>query len=94
MGNEYENHAWFVGYAPADDPRVAVAVLVEHGGHGGSFAGPLARRVIAAALTEPQPRVANPNKSPVAGATVPATLGGAVAGEGACSPFSFFCFET
>ena len=58
VGNRYENHAWFVAYAPADDPRVAVAVLVEHGGHGGSVAGPLARRVIAAALTERQPRVA------------------------------------
>ena len=58
VGNRYENHAWFVGYAPADNPRVAVAVLVEHGGHGGSFAGPLARRVIAAALTERPPRVA------------------------------------
>ena len=58
VGNKYENHAWFVGYAPADNPRVAVAVLVEHGGHGGSFAGPLARRVIAAALTERQPLVA------------------------------------
>ncbi|MCL4503525.1 MAG: penicillin-binding protein 2 [Deltaproteobacteria bacterium] len=56
-GHRYENHAWFVGYAPADNPRVAVAVIVEHGGHGGSAAGPLARQVIAAALTE-RPRVA------------------------------------
>ncbi len=55
---KYENHAWFVGYAPAADPRVAVAVLVEHGGHGGTDAGPLARRIIAAAFREPQPRVA------------------------------------
>jgi penicillin-binding protein 2 len=49
-----EDHAWFVAYAPADDPRVAVAVLVEHGGHGGEDAAPLARRVIAAGLAEPQ----------------------------------------
>jgi cell division protein FtsI/penicillin-binding protein 2 len=37
---------------------VAVAVLVEHGGHGGTDAGPLARRVIAAAFPEHEPRVA------------------------------------
>jgi penicillin-binding protein 2 len=55
---KYENHAWFVAYAPADDPRIAVAVIVEHGGHGGSAAAPLAKRVIAAALSEPQSRVA------------------------------------
>jgi penicillin-binding protein 2 len=49
-----EDHAWFVAYAPADDPRVAVAVLVEHGGHGGSQAAPLARRIIATAMSEPR----------------------------------------
>jgi penicillin-binding protein 2 len=58
VGNRFENHAWFVAYAPAASPQVAVAVLVEHGGHGGSAAGPLARRVIAASLPENQPRVA------------------------------------
>jgi penicillin-binding protein 2 len=47
-----EDHAWFVAYAPAEDPRVAVAVLVEHGGHGGSAAAPLARRVIVSAMSE------------------------------------------
>jgi penicillin-binding protein 2 len=56
-GHKYENHAWFVAYAPADNPQVAVAVIVEHGGHGGSTAGPLARRVIHAGL-ERQPRLA------------------------------------
>jgi penicillin-binding protein 2 len=49
-----EDHAWFVAYAPAADPRVAVAVLVEHGGHGGSQAAPLARRIIATAMSEPR----------------------------------------
>ncbi len=40
------DHAWFVAYAPADNPRIAIAVLVEHGGHGGSVAAPIAKRVI------------------------------------------------
>ncbi len=49
-----EDHAWFVAYAPAGDPRLAVTVLVEHGGHGGEDAAPLARRIIAAGLSEPR----------------------------------------
>lgn len=40
------DHAWFVSYAPAQNPKIAVVVLVEHGGHGGSAAAPLAKKVI------------------------------------------------
>lgn len=40
------DHAWFVSYAPAEEPEIAVVVLVEHGGHGGSAAAPLAKKVI------------------------------------------------
>ena len=40
------DHAWFVAVAPADSPRIAVAVLIEHGGHGGSAAAPVARKMI------------------------------------------------
>ncbi|HHW14200.1 MAG TPA: hypothetical protein GXX28_04605, partial [Firmicutes bacterium] len=43
-------HAWFMGFAPAEAPRVAVAVVVENGGLGGRVAAPVARRVIEAAL--------------------------------------------
>jgi peptidoglycan glycosyltransferase len=43
-------HAWFVGFAPADDPRVAVAVLIEHGGTGGGAAAPIARDIMAELL--------------------------------------------
>ena len=39
-------HAWFVAYAPSVDPQIAVAVLVEHGGHGSSAAAPIAREII------------------------------------------------
>jgi penicillin-binding protein 2 len=40
------DHAWFVSYAPAQNPQIAVVVLVEHGGHGGDAAAPLAKKVI------------------------------------------------
>lgn len=39
-------HAWFVAYAPSADPQIAVAVIVEHGEHGSSSAGPIAREMI------------------------------------------------
>jgi peptidoglycan glycosyltransferase len=45
-----EPHAWFAGFAPAEDPQVVVAVVVENGGTGGSVAAPITRAVIAAAL--------------------------------------------
>jgi penicillin-binding protein 2 len=40
-------HGWFVGFAPDDRPRIALAVLVEHGGSGGEAAAPVARRILA-----------------------------------------------
>lgn len=43
---EYRDHAWFVAYAPAEAPEIVVVVLVEHGGHGGTAAAPLAREVM------------------------------------------------
>ena len=48
----YQNHAWFVAFAPVEEPEIVVAVLVEHGGGGGAVAAPLARRVIAAYFPE------------------------------------------
>lgn len=44
------DHAWFVGYAPADNPQIVVAALVEHGGHGASVASPLVQKIILAYL--------------------------------------------
>ncbi len=45
-GYETGDHAWFVGFAPAGRPRIAIAVLVEHGGHGGDVAAPVAMEII------------------------------------------------
>jgi penicillin-binding protein 2 len=42
---EQNDHAWFVGFAPAGNPRIAFAVLVEHGGHGGEIAAPIAMEI-------------------------------------------------
>jgi penicillin-binding protein 2 len=40
------DHAWFIAYAPAEKPQIALAVLVENGGHGGGTAAPIARKVM------------------------------------------------
>lgn len=39
-------HGWFVGFAPAHDPRIAISVIVEAAGHGGSVAAPIAKQVV------------------------------------------------
>jgi peptidoglycan glycosyltransferase len=46
LGDGSAPHSWFIGYAPADAPRIAIAVVVEHGGSGGSRAAPIAGRLM------------------------------------------------
>jgi penicillin-binding protein A len=50
VGPGIRTDAWFVGYAPAEAPRVVVSVLIVHGGVGGTVAAPIARSMIDAAL--------------------------------------------
>lgn len=46
INERHRDHALFIAYAPAEAPRIALAVIVENGGHGGSAAGPIARKVM------------------------------------------------
>ena len=50
VGGGVEPHAWFIGFAPADEPQYAIAVLVENGGEGSLVAVPIARQVLETAL--------------------------------------------
>lgn len=43
-------HAWFIGFAPANQPKIAIAVIVENGGSGGAIAAPIARQLFSQAL--------------------------------------------
>jgi peptidoglycan glycosyltransferase len=49
-GGNQKPHAWFVSFAPADHPRVAVVVMIEHGGEGAFVAAPLVKQILQAAL--------------------------------------------
>ncbi|MEQ9407334.1 MAG: penicillin-binding transpeptidase domain-containing protein [Fuerstiella sp.] len=49
-GEGQADHAWFAGYVPADQPRFAFAVVLEHGGSGSRAAGPIAREMVRALL--------------------------------------------
>ncbi len=46
LPKDKRDHAWFVGFAPKDNPRIAWAVFVQNGGHGGTTAAPIARAVL------------------------------------------------
>ncbi len=70
IDERHRDHALFVAYAPADAPRIALSVIVENGGHGGSAAGPIARQVMDYFLLgkSPSPPVAEPdNREPTQG---------------------------
>lgn len=45
---QFRDHAWFVAFAPYEKPEVAVSVIVEHGGHGGATAAPVAKKLLEA----------------------------------------------
>jgi len=46
LPERYRDHGWFIAYAPGNEPRIAVACVVEHGGHGGSSAAPIVHDVL------------------------------------------------
>ena len=58
-------HAWFIAFAPVDDPLIAVAVLLENGGGGSENAAPVARAIIDAYLMDivPSPRAPGPSSA-------------------------------
>ena len=57
------DHAWFVAYAPVDNPKYAISVLVEHGGSGSKAAAPIAKNVIKKVIERHGPRSSYKNRS-------------------------------
>jgi penicillin-binding protein 2 len=67
VAKHLRDHAWFMAFAPADDPKIAIAVIAEHAGHGGAAAAPIARQVMDVYLTgqvQYQPDPAHPLQVP------------------------------
>jgi penicillin-binding protein 2 len=72
------DHSWFIAFAPLDDPKIAVAVLVENGGFGAAAAAPIARKVIDAYLLGPDAVTESKKAAPATTAPAhhsPATTG-------------------
>jgi penicillin-binding protein 2 len=65
VNERHRDHAWFIAFAPADKPRIAMAVLAENAGHGGSVAAPIARKVIDYYLLGKEPQTVPSAKSKV-----------------------------
>ena len=64
------DHSWFIAFAPVEDPKIAVAVLVENGGFGAAVAAPIARKVIDAYLLGPD--AVTDSKKPAGAPATPA----------------------
>jgi penicillin-binding protein 2 len=77
-----KTHAWFVCYSPSDKPRIAIAVMLEEIGHGGSFAAPVAGKLLRQFYGIPEPTAsaavslpgggARPGQTPSASGSAPA----------------------
>jgi penicillin-binding protein 2 len=78
LSERHRDHAWFIAFAPADQPKIAVAILVENGGHGGGTAGPIARKVFDYYLLGKKP-------APIAPAVLRAATSSAVSAASAAS---------
>ncbi|MES2205765.1 MAG: penicillin-binding protein 2 [Pseudomonadota bacterium] len=75
-GNKYQahsvhetlrDHAWFIAYAPAEKPQIAIAVFVENGGFGAQAAAPIARKLFDAALKSPSKNLSESKPLPTLG---------------------------
>jgi len=66
---KYRSHALFVCYAPAENPVIAIGVVVEHGGHGGSDAAPVAKKIMEAFFASRRQTTAPKPPAPNHGAT-------------------------
>ena len=64
VAERHRDHALFIAYAPAESPKIALAVIVENGGHGGSAAGPIARQVMDYYLLGKEPPAPPPEALP------------------------------
>ena len=63
IAEKHRDHALFIAFAPADAPKIALAVIVENAGHGGSVAAPIARKMIDYYLLGVEPKTPAPRST-------------------------------
>lgn len=73
IDERHRDHAWFISFAPVEQPRIAVVVLAENGGHGGGTAAPIARKVMDYYLLGKVPQPVVPVIAPAS--SIPAASG-------------------
>lgn len=74
---KYRDHAWFVAFAPFEKPEISLSVMVEHGGHGGSAAAPIAKRAVEAYIKSSRSAASiQPDITLQTSGSLPAALGG------------------
>lgn len=61
---QFRDHAWFIAYAPAENPKIAIAVIVENIGHGGTFAAPIAKALIEEYLSDEKKELPSSDRQP------------------------------
>jgi penicillin-binding protein 2 len=67
VSDRLRDHSWFIAFAPAEDPRIAVALIVENGGFGSAVAAPIVRKVMDTYLLDAEGKL----KQPIAPGTKP-----------------------
>jgi penicillin-binding protein 2 len=67
-----KTHGWFVGFAPAENPKIAICVMVEAAGHGGDVAAPIARDIVNRYLTKAEAKKATSASAAAALSRAPA----------------------
>jgi len=78
----HRDHAWFVGFAPAEAPEIVVAAILEHSGHGGSAAAPLVQRVLSAYFSKHMEFEEAAEEATAVAPSAPATEGGTDVADG------------
>lgn len=64
-GDKYKDHSWFIAFAPADNPKIAIAVIVENAGFGAAVAGPIIRQLLDSYLLKTESAVSVDSSAPI-----------------------------
>lgn len=64
-GDKYKDHSWFIAFAPVENPKIAIAVIVENAGFGAAVAGPIVRQLFDSYLLKTESSVASDASAPV-----------------------------